>query len=131
VKYILKRLVPQQKIKRTAKVYTKPTMELNGFITKGGLYYGLSVRLLNHKLMYSILCYDMFETSSLYDGEDFEEAFEFFCELAMALQGIHYAENIANEKRMVQEKINKLVETSQDMSLKVKPLFLGDSDFIG
>lgn len=127
----MKRLVPQQKIKRTAKVYTKPTMELNGFFTKGGLYYGYSVRLLNHKPIYSILCYDMFETSSLYDGEDFEESFEFFCELAIALKGIHYAEDFANEKKLIQEKINSLVETSQDMSLKGKPLFLGDSDFIG
>ena len=111
-------------------MYSKPTMELNGFMTDGGIYYQYSVRLLNNKPMYSIFALDTYDTSSLYDGESFEESFEFFCELAMALKGIRYAEDFAREKQLIQDKIFTLKEKSQDMTLKMRPLSLGDSEFI-
>ena len=118
-------------MKRLAKnMYSKPTMELNGFMTEGGIYYQYSVRLLNNKPMYSIVAIDTYDTSSLYDGNSFEESFEFFCELAIVLKGVNYAEDFAREKQLVLNKIDLLKEKSQDMTLKMKPLSLGDSEFI-
>ena len=118
-------------MKRLAKnMYSKPIMELNGFMTEGGIYYQYSVRLLNNNPMYSIVAIDTYDTSSLYDGTSFEESFEFFCELAIALKGVNYAEDFAREKQLVLSKIDLLKEKSQDMILKMKPLSLGDSEFI-
>ena len=107
----------------------KPTLFLNGFMAKGNLYYEYCARLLNNKPMYSVICRDAFDSYGLIDTEDFEKSFEFFCELAIALKGVSYAENFAKTKQLIQTKINTLREQTQDMTIKKKPLFLGDSDF--
>ena len=117
------------KITKMAKLFpSKHMIELHGFITKSGLYYCFNVRLLNNKPIFSIYCQDMFDNSSLYDGYDFEEAFEFFCELLIALKGVSFAENFARTRKYVEQQIQTLVDTTQDMTLKVKPLSLGDSE---
>jgi len=123
----MKRLAKMKKISRV--VPSKNMIELHGFITKAGLYYCLNVRLLNNKPIFSIYCQDMFDITSLYDGYDFELAFEFFCELLIALKGVSFAENFAKERAYVEQQIEQLVYTTQDMSLKKKPLFLGDSEY--
>ena len=129
---IMKRLVKMKRVK-TAKTntLTKPTLSIRGFLTDSGLYYDYTVRLLNQTPYYSITCHGNYDTSSLYDGNDFEKSFEFFCELSIALKGVNYAETFAKTKKEVQLKVDKLksMDTTQDMSLKKKPLFLGDSDF--
>ncbi len=117
-------------MKRLRKKFaSKPIKILESFITAGGLFYAYQVRLLNNKPFYSITCDSAFDSSSLYDGDDFEKSFELFCELAIALKGISYAENFAKTKLLIKKDLDDLVEKQQDMILKVKPLFLGDSDF--
>ena len=119
-----------KRLKRIAKqMYSKLTLELSGFLTPSGLYYTFSVRLLNKKPMYSISCRDVFESWSVYDGENFEFAFEFYCELAIAIKGLSFAEDFARQKQRVETKIYELIEQEQDLTVKMKPLFLGDSEF--
>ena len=126
----MKRLTVLKKRKILAvSMPSKPTLSLHGFMTKAGLYYEYTVRLLGNRLMYSIVCHDRFETSSLYDGDDFEKSFELYCELMLALHGVNFAENFARTKQQVLDKIDSLKDKGQDMTLKMKPLFLGDSDF--
>jgi len=85
-----------KRLKRIAKqMYSKPTLELSGFLTPSGLYYTFSVRLLNKKPMYSINCRDVFDSW----------------------------------KQRIESKINDLVEQEQDLTIKMKPLFLGDSEY--
>lgn len=110
-------------------MYSKPMLELSGFLTPSGLYYTFSVRLLNKKPMYSINCRDVFDSWSVYDGEDFEFSFEFYCELAMAIKGLSFAEDFARQKQRIETKISDLVEQEQDLTIKMKPLFLGDSEY--
>lgn len=127
----LKRLVKQKSLKRIARSESsKPSIALNGFLDKGGLYYEYDVRLLGKRPIFSVVCYDTYDVYGLYDGEDFEKSFEFFCELSMALNGVNYAENFAKTKNDMQKRVQQLIDNEQtDMSLKKKPLFLGDSDF--
>lgn len=126
----MKRLIALPKRKKIAvSMDSKPTLSLNGFMTKSGLYYEYTVRFLGKVLMYSIVCHDRFENYSLYDGYDFEKSFELYCELMLALQGVDFAENFARTKQKVMDRVNDLKDKGQDMSLKSKPLFLGDSDF--
>ena len=119
-----------KRLKRIAKqMYSKPTLELSGFLTPSGLYYTFSVRLLNKKPMYSINCRDVFDSWSVYDGEDFEFSFEFYCELAIAIKGLSFAEDFARQKQRIETKISDLVEQEQDLTIKMKPLFLCDSEY--
>ena len=108
---------------------SKPVKILNSFISKDGAYYEYSVRLLGRRLMYSITCLNGYESYSIYDGEDFEDSFEIFSELAMILRGLSFAERFMKTKNDVQNSIDELHDKEQNMMLKVKPLFLGDSDF--
>ena len=116
-------------MKRLVKRASKPVQILESFVTAGGLFYAYQVRLLNNKPFFSITCDSFFDSSSLYDGDDFERSFELFCELAIALKGLSYAENFAKTKKTIEKNIEQLREKQQNMTLKVKPLFLGDSDF--
>lgn len=92
------------------------------------MYYSYEARLLANRVMFSINARSEYDGASLYDGEDFERSFELFCELAIALKGINYAETFARTRSTIIKNINNLVDPGQDMKLKSKPLFLGDSD---
>lgn len=116
-------------MRRLKKMASKPIKILESFVTAGGLFYSYQVRLINNIPYYSITCDSAFDSSSLYDGDDFERSFELFCELALALKGLSYAENFAKTKNIIEKEMDSLRECQQDMTLKLKPLFLGDSDY--
>ena len=118
-----------RRLRKKTRTASKPVKILESFVTASGMFYAYQVRLLNNKPFYSITCDSNFDSSSLYDGDDFERSFELFCELAIALKGISYAEDFIKTKKIIQHELGDLYEKQQDMTLKVKPLFLGDSDF--
>jgi hypothetical protein len=47
----------------------------------------------------------------------------------MVLRGLSYAEQFNKTKKDIQMGLDELYDKEQNMLLKVKPLFLGDSDF--
>jgi hypothetical protein len=108
---------------------SKPIKILKSFVGKNGAYYEYSVRILGRHLQYAITCLNGYESISIYDGDDFEDSFEIFCELAMVLRGLSYAEQFNKTKKDIQMGLDELYDKEQNMLLKVKPLFLGDSDF--
>lgn len=114
--------------KTRVKTANRPTLILNSFITRSGMYYSYEAYRLGRVVMFTIYSRTEYDSFSLYSGEDFERSFELFCELAIALKGINYAEDFARTKAEIVKNVNNLIEPGQDMSLKKKPLFLGDSD---
>jgi len=112
------------------KVASKPVKVIESFVSPGGIYYAYQVRLLNNRPFYSITSDSTFDSASIYDGNDFERSFELFCELAIALKGLSYAENFAKTKKTLKKEMEELVEKPQDMTLKMKPLFMGDSEHV-
>lgn len=121
-----KYLIKQQSFIKKA---SKKSITLKQFISNSGLLYMYNVRLLRNVPTFSIIRESQFDSYSIYDGSDFDDSFELFCELMIVLKGLSYAESFAKTKQLAYDNANKLIEDSQDNSIKMKPLFLGDSDF--
>ena len=121
-----------RRLTRTAtngRSFGKPVMNLGNFLSPTGVYYSYDVRALGRRLMFSITFLSGYDEASLYDGEDFEDSFEAFCELGLAIMGLDYAENFARTKAKLERDLGQLADPGQDQTLKRRPLFLGDADF--
>ena len=114
------------KMTRTASTKYMP---LKWFCSKSGLSYSLNARKLANRIFYSIIVESEYDSSTLYDGEDYNDAFELFCELSIAIKGITFAEELAKAKeKLLNSSMSIIEDIPQDMTVKTKPLFLGDSD---
>lgn len=107
-----------------------PTVNFASFISPTGLYYSYDARLLGSNIiMYSITFSSEYDVASIYDGEDYERSFELFTELSIALVGINYAESIGRRHDELLLSAEELLNSTKvDYSLKIEPLFLGDSE---
>jgi hypothetical protein len=117
-------------IKRTARYIPKQEFDVKRFISKDGLEYVYNVRIVGNEPRYSIIINSAYDSSSLYDGDDFEGSFKVFCELAIALKGVSFAEDLYSTKKHIEDKINKINTQPRDSFMKYKHLFLGDSDMV-
>lgn len=109
--------------------HSKPYISLKWFGTPCGTFYEYSVRLVNNKdLYYTITSQTNFESANLYDAPNFEESFEIFCELALVLKGLCFAETLASTKNFIKINAEKLLPPKMDISTKLRPMFLGDSE---
>lgn len=104
-----------------------PTVNLASFLSPTGIFYTYDARLLGQRIIYSISFETEYDVASIYDGEDFEKSFELFTELGLALLGLDYAEMIAKRHDALMADASQLLEQPVDYTLKIQPLFLGDS----
>lgn len=123
-----KRLTNPKKLTAISR-FGKPYISLCGFLDKGGIHYELTARILGKDLYYSVVSNSGYDSFSLYDGLNFDSAFELFCELALALKGLSYAESYTSMLNSLKKRIFKeLIVPSQDLTLKKKYLWMGDGD---
>ena len=97
----------------------------------------LGVRLLANRLWFSVVINYCYGASSLYDGDDFNKAFDIYSEAMTAFIGISATEELAKIKSKIYENAETLIrrsniykEREQRMSYQIKKLFLGDADAI-
>ena len=128
----MKRLIKKSKRTITAASYS---MTLHSFIANTGYPIELSVRILNNKLQYSIIMITQYSACSFYDGPSFNDAFDFYIDIVIALKNLVEAEKLKRNERdilaransfLMQEANHKLIERNH-LYYK-KPLFLGTND---
>ena len=126
---MIKRLITKKRKMRKSASYF---FTLHSFISKLGDPVEFSVRILGNRLWYSVNVLYQFNTTSYYDGNSFETAFDFYVELANALYGITFAEKITKEKLTLLDKAKKLLNETAENKYRnqhtlyfKKPLFLG------
>ena len=107
-------------------------MMLHSCTAKDGSPIEFSVRILANKLQYSIIILYQFHTSSFYDGNSFEDAFDLYITIVSRLYSVTFAEQLMKQKQTLLFKAQKLLkETANDIYHKqntlyfTKPLFLG------
>lgn len=108
---------------------------LHSCIAKDGSPIEFSARILSNKLHYSIIILYQFHTSSFYDGNNFDDAFDLYITIISRLYSVTFAENLMKQKQTLLFKAQKLLkETADDIYHKrntlyfTKPLFLGISE---
>lgn len=108
---------------------------LHSFRTNDGNIIEFSARILANKLQYSIIIIYQFNNASFYDGNSFEEAFDFYKDIAIAFKGVFLAEQIRKQKQIFLERAKKLLNEvsidkykNQHTLYFKKPLFLGISE---
>lgn len=108
---------------------------LHSFISRTGYPIEFLARIVSGKLMYSIVMYYEYESSSFYDGTSFEDAFDFYVEILSALKNITEAEKVKRyKKEFLSRASNLLLEAANYKVIErrhlyhKKPLFLGEND---
>ena len=119
-------------LKKQASMY----MLLHSFVTKNGYPIEFIARVSSNRLYYSIIMLNQFSSSSFYDGESFEAAFDFYIEIMTALYSLIEAEKVSKKKQTFLDKaIHLLDETAVNKyrhwhtPYHKAPLFLGMNDF--
>ena len=123
-------------MRRLLKKQASAYMLLHSFITNNGYPIEFTARISSNRLYYSIIMLNQFSSSSFYDGESFEAAFDFYVEIMTALYSLTEAEKVSRKKQTFLDKaISLLNETAVNKysdwhTLYHKaPLFLGMNDF--
>lgn len=111
-------------------------MPLDSMVLKSGDIIDFEAKILANKPWFQINQSSNFNTSSYYDGNDFDRACDIYTELLLAFKGASKAEQFSKTKNGLKDKIEKLEKERvqnrhEDMydALKRKPLFLGLNDF--
>lgn len=127
----MKRLIKKSKKTITASY----SMTLHSFIANTGYPIDLSVRILNNKLQYSITMTTQYSSCSFYDGPSFDDAFDFYIDIVIALKNLAEAEKLKqNERDILARANNFLMQTANYKLIErnhlyyKKPLFLGIND---
>jgi hypothetical protein len=112
------------------------TMVFDSFTLKSGDMITFEGRIVNNKPWYQVLHDSDFNTSSYYDGADFERAFDIYTECVLAFQGAAKAEELRKRKDSFEKRIQQMIDASESDRketmynyLKRSPKFLGMSDF--
>ena len=110
-------------------------INLHSFVACNGEPVEFSVRILANRLQYSIIMLHQYCSSSFYDGNSFEDAFDFYIEIISALLSVTDAERVKKMKLILETKAKNLLMESASSSLQArnhlyfkKPLFLGISE---
>ena len=108
---------------------------LHSFIPWTGYPVEFTARLLGGRLYYTITVMNLYSSSSLYDGDNFDDCFDLYVEVISAWKGITEAENVAKMKKDFEQKAKKLLLETAEYKVKErnhlyfkKPLFLGIND---
>ena len=110
---------------------SKPTIYVDSIVLNSGDYIEFNIVTINNSPWYEINHHSLFNISSYYQGNDFERAFNFYKEILLAFKGVRTCEEFSKRK----DEILKYIETeynnksNDDVSLKIKSLFLGMNDF--
>lgn len=111
-------------------------MPLDYIILNSGDVISLEVRILSNRPWFQIVHESRFNTSSYYDGPEFERACELYSEILLAFKGAAKAEQLKKSYPLFERKIQSLMadkfsRRNDDLynNLKMNPLFLGISEF--
>jgi len=108
---------------------------LDWFNGKQGNYVDLEARILANKLYFSVKVEEQFSSYSLYDGPNFEEAFEMYKYAMLTWRGLTEAESLARRKDSLIVKANELLLETANIKVRERthlyfrrPMFLGITD---
>jgi hypothetical protein len=109
-------------------------MHISTFFLPSGDVVGIGARMVNWKPWYQVFHeYDSGESSSFYDGPDFEKSFQMYIDLLIAFKGISEAENFRKRIPQHLKQIRHLYRDQDDKQyhnlLQQKPKFLGINDW--
>lgn len=99
---------------------------VDSIATKSGDIIYFYVDIVNNDLWYRIIQESQFSSSSYYDGNDLDRAVELYKEILLAFKGLQKAENFKIDIDYIKK---LLIQPNTQQCLKMKPLFLGISDF--
>lgn len=109
---------------------------LDSIVLKSGDLISFEAKVISNKPWFQIIHDSPFNTSSYYDGPDFERACEIYQELLLAFKGATRAEQLTRMISPFKEKIERMMNekikfSNEDLynRLKINPLFLGVNDF--
>ena len=100
----MKRLIRKNRIKTAALKYT---YDLDSFVLDSGDTIALSCRIVNNKPWFQVYQEGLYNTSSYYDGNDYERASRMYADLMSAFIGIFAVENFI-------KKVNVQIKSDMD-----------------
>lgn len=108
----------------------KYTCDIDSFDLDSGDIIALSCRVVNNKPWFQVYQEGLYNTSSYYDGDDYDRAAQMYADLLSAFKGVTRVEAFTKKNNQVKSEIEKLVGQYIDDSynyetLKKSPLFLG------
>ncbi len=124
----MKRLIRKNRIKTAALKYT---YDLDSFVLDSGDTIALSCRIVNNKPWFQVYQEGLYNTSSYYDGNDYERASRMYADLMSAFIGIFAVENFIKKvnvqiKSDMDKLMNEYIDDSYNYeTLKKAPLSLG------
>ncbi len=127
----MKRLIRKNKREKCASGNTiKYTCDLDSFNLDSGDIIALSCRVVNNKPWFQVYQEGLYNTSSYYDGDNYDRASQMYSDLLSAFKGITTAETFSKKNIQIKSEIEKLIgQHIEDgynyETLKKSPLFLG------
>lgn len=124
----MKRLIRKNRIKTAALKYT---YDLDSFVLDSGDTIALSCKIVNNKPWFQVYQEGLYNTSSYYDGNDYERASRMYADLMSAFIGIFAVENFIKKvnvqiKSDMDKLMNEYIDDSYNYeTLKKAPLSLG------
>ncbi len=126
----------KHRLKKLARLNNKRSMtasmsnDFDSFVLPSGDVVAFGCRLVNNKPWYQIYQEGLYNTSSYYDGPDYDKATRMYKDLMTAFNGIDSTEDFVVNETEVKDTIQSLItEEKQDnnmyQQLKKNPLFLG------
>lgn len=129
------RKLREKEIKQITKV-ASTYIPLDHIVLNSGDYIDFNARTVNNKPWYQIKQEFNWDTSSYYDGPDFQRACEVYKELLMSFKSISAAESFVKSIPHLSSKIEKYYEVSNLSKfqeyhnlIQKSPKFLGFNDF--
>lgn len=127
----MKRLIRKNKFIKTANYIST---NFDYFVLDSGDIIAIGCRLVNNKPWYQVYQEGQYNTSSYYDGDNYDKAVRVYKDLLTAFKGVSRSESFLRSEVKIKEQINDLIkEKEMDdynfQRLKSNPLFLGVNDF--
>lgn len=91
---------------------------LHSFISRFGYPVNFYARIVSNKLAYSVVTSYQFYDTSFYDGNDFNEAFNFYVEMVSAVLSISAAEEVKKQKSSFLDRAKYLLSETSEIKLK-------------
>ena len=90
----MKRLIKKNRVKTAALKYT---YDLDSFVLESGDVIAFACRVVNNKPWFQVYQEGLYNTSSYYDGDDYERASRMYSDLMSAFMGITAVENLTKK----------------------------------
>ena len=108
---------------------------LHSFVSNQGNPIDFSARILGNRLHYAIVVSYPYSDASFYDGENFDEAVQYYVDMVSAFLSVSAAEKVAKMKGAFRDKARYLLEETSNEKMKAmntpyqkKNSFLGLSE---